>query len=354
MQDFNHFQNRDYTVINIEEFWTNNFAIFKRTLIQISQKRVGYSTEDITSFKEYLNDLRDERSYQYKLRKVINKSLKEFYQISSYNSKFDEWADYFKNQTDQEITLERAYLIRKAILLIHREKKKTQLEFNFPLPKEQLLNMKKNELISVGKLFLNKYDNIPYYYGFSNLLKIASNNIEQFLSFASEMFETILSKSIASNSPFLSAYDQEIIIKRVVNQKWEELDILLLDSIEIKRFLNNVGNFLQSKTFSDTASYAPGLTGFAIHQKPNPQNVIETEWEESKCFSPLRKVLKTCLAFNLFVIHKVTQGTKERKWNVYYMNRWLCVKFNLPLQLGSWNKIDPYDLLKWTKKQAVY
>lgn len=349
IEDFSSFLNRDYNEINLESFWSNNTAKFNKALLQISLSRASYSTEGITSFREYLSDFIEASTYKSKLSTAINKSIAELSKVSSFNSKFSEWVDYLVNEIGEEITPERAYLIRKAILLIHRDENKNQLDFNFSLSKEQLLEGN-SELISVGKLFLNRYDKIPYYYGFSNLSKISSNNIEQFLSFASEIFEGILSNSIAGKNPSLTAERQEKIIKKVVAQKWDELDILLPNSLEVKRFINNLGTFLQSKTFSDTASYAPGITGFAIHQKSTLQLIKDEDWEESKFYDPLREVMKTCLAYNLFEVQKVIQGKKGQQWDVYYLNRWLCVMYNLPLQLGGWNKIKPNELLKWTKK----
>ena len=204
IEDFSSFLNRDYNEINLESFWSNNTAKFNKALLQISLSRASYSTEGITSFREYLSDFIEANAYKSKLSAAINKSIIELTKVSSFNPKFSEWVDYLVNEIGEEITPERAYLIRKAILLIHRDENKNQLDFNFSLSKEQLLEGN-NELISVGKLFLNRYDKIPYYYGFSNLSKISSNNIEQFLSFASEIFEGILSNSIAGKNPSLTA-----------------------------------------------------------------------------------------------------------------------------------------------------
>ncbi len=349
IENFSSFLNRDYNEINLENFWSNNTAKFNKALLQISLSRASYSTEGITSFREYLNDFIEAGAYKSKLKTAIEKSIKELVEVASFNSKFTDWVDFLTQETAEEISQERAYLIRKAIVLIHRDENKNQLDFNFALSKEQLLEGN-NELMSVGKLFLNRFNKIPYYYGLANLSKISSNNIEQFLSFAAEIFEGILSNSIAGKNPSMTAEHQEKIIRKVVGQKWEELDILLPNSLEVKKFIDNLGNFLQSKTFSNTASYAPGITGFAIHQKPTLKLLKDQDWRESEYFDPLREVMKTCLAYNLFELQKVIQGKKGQEWNVYYLNRWLCVKYNLPLQLGGWNKISPNELIKWIKK----
>ncbi len=349
IENFSSFLNRDYNEINIESFWSTHTSKFNKALLQISLSRASYSTEGLTSFREYLSEILESSSYKAKLKNAIEKTLKELAEVSSFTSKFDEWVNYLASEIDDEITPERAFLIRKAILLIHRDENKDQLDFNFPLSKEQLLEGN-NELTNVGRLFLNRYEKIPYYYNFSNLSKISSNNIEQFLSFASEIFEGILSNSISGKSPILSANRQEKIIRNVASQKWDELDILLPNSIEVKNFINNLGIFLQSVTFSLTASYAPGITGFAIHQKSGLKLLTEPDWKDDKAFQPLREVLRTCLAYNLFELQKVTQGAKGQQWDVYYLNRWLCVKYNLPLQYGGWNKVKPNELFRWIKK----
>jgi hypothetical protein len=349
LKNFSSFLNRDYNEINLENFWSNNTKKFNKALLQISLSRASYSTEGLTSFREYLSEIIEPSTYKAKLNTAITKTLSELAEVSSFTSKFDDWFNYLAYEIEDEITPERAFLIRKAILLIHRDENKEQLDFNFPLSKEQLIEGN-NELTNVGRLFLNRYEKIPYYYNFSNLSKISSNNIEQFLSFASEIFEGILSNSISGKNPILSADRQEKIIRNVASQKWDELDILLPNSFEVKNFINNLGLFLQSITFSATASYAPGITGFAIHQKSELKLIAELEWENDDIFSPLREVLRTCLAYNLFELQNVTQGAKGQQWDVYYLNRWLCVKYNLPLQYGGWNKVKPNELFKWIKK----
>jgi hypothetical protein len=349
IENFSSFLNRDYNEINLESFWSKNTKEFNKALLQISLSRASYSNEGLTSFREYLSEFLTASSYKAKLSVAIEKSLAELVEVSSFTSKFDEWKRYLVVDSKDEITHDRAFLIRKAILLIHRDKSKNQLDFNFPLSKEQLFEGN-NELTSVGKLFLNRYDKIPYYYSFANLSKIASNNIEQFLSFASEIFEGILSNSISGKNPSLSADRQEKIIRKVASQKWDELDILLPNSIDVKNFIHNLGLFLQSVTFSPTASYAPGITGFAILQKPGLQLISHDDWMVDDVYSPLREVLRVCLAYNLFEHQKITQGAKGQQWDVYYLNRWLCVKYNLPLQYGGWNKIKPKELYKWIKK----
>ncbi|HQS52414.1 MAG TPA: hypothetical protein PLN99_10990, partial [Daejeonella sp.] len=60
-------------------------------------------------------------------------------------------------------------------------------------------------------------------------------------------------------------------------------------------------------------------------------------------------VISTCVAFNLLEIKEVNQGEKGQKWQVYYLNRWLCVKFNLPFSYGGWRHKNTDELLKWTK-----
>lgn len=348
LKNFSSFLNRDYNEINLEKFWSKNSPKFTKALQQISLSRASYSTEGLTSYQEYLAEYVEGNTYKAKLKIAIQKSLQELQEVASFSAKFEEWVQFLVVETKEEITTERASLIRKAILLIHRDENKNQLDFDFSLSVEQLKEGNQ-ELMKVGGLFLNRDYNIPYYFGFASLVKISSNNIEQFLSFSSEIFEGILSNAISGKDPSLSAERQEKVIKGVISQKWEELDIILINSKTVKNFLDKLGRFLNSKTFSNTASYAPGITGFAIAQPLSLQLISEVDWLKDEIYNPLREVLRICLAYNLLEIQTVVQGKKGQQWEVYYLNRWLCVKYNLPLQFGGWNKLKPKELFRWIK-----
>jgi hypothetical protein len=108
-----------------------------------------------------------------------------------------------------------------------------------------------------------------------------------------------------------------------------------------------LGNFQRKKP---NAPYSPGVNGFAIKPVKELKLINNVEnWTDDAVYESLINVLSTCVAFNLLEIQSTNQGKKDQSWDVYYLNRWLCIMFDLPLSYGGWRHKSPDELSKWLK-----
>lgn len=344
------YEGRDYDEINLENFWRKHFAKFEKILGNISDKRASISTEDVSSFQNYLLADLNEEQHKGTLSEYISHKLEGFQEISKYNTKFTQWVQYLTSYSDSEY--QRAVKIAAAEILIYRSLGKQQLSFDFPMTTEELEEKLSTEVISAARLFLSKETKLPYYFGFQTLAKLSSSNIEQFLSFSGVLFEEMISNKISGKSITVSDFDQDKLIKEVAHQKWKELERVVPFSRQVKNFLSALGEFARNETYKNNAPYAPGVNGFGMKSYLS-QTLIEQEsfWHKNVIYDPLVDVLSTCVAYNLLEIQKVNQGKKGQAWDVYYLNKWLCVFFDLPLSSGGWRAKSPNELIKWIKKK---
>lgn len=340
------FEGRDYEVLNLEKFWSDKPSRFESVLANIADKRAAISTEEVNSFREYLDNELEEEHFKKNLVESINETKERISKITSITKKFDEWVKFVRAQEGSELEL--AILYKKLEILIHRNLGKQQLSFDFPLTEQEFKEKLKPDLEVSSKLFLSQPSSLPYYFGFSDLVKLSSNNIEQFLSFSAEMFEEMLSNRLLGNKVNIETEEQEKILKRAVEYKWNELSKILPYSNNVMNFLTRLGESCKSDTYKQNAPYALGVTGFAI-KIANDMFSKDEEWYLNDIYGPLANVISTCVAFNLLEMKAISQGEKGTKNDVYYLNRWICVKFNLPFSYGGWRhkKID--ELLKWSK-----
>jgi hypothetical protein len=246
--------------------------------------------------------------------------------------------------------LEIALIAKKIEILIHRDISKRQLDFNFALPVEEIDIRADEKVNSAARLFLCKKYNLPYYFGFTTLTKIATNNIEQFLSFAAPLYERMLSLNLNMDNVIINAKDQDREIKKIANDKWKELPKIIPNGNSVAKFIENMCRFFYSETYKESASYAPGVNGFYIDVTKVNKLITESDWLSNPIYFNLRTVLNSCLAYNLLHIRETTQGKKGEKKSVYYLNRWLCVKFDLPLNYGGWRSKKPDDIIRWMRK----
>lgn len=348
IENIGSFLERDYNEINLENFWRRYPGKFDRILRNISDKRAGISTEDISSFQNYLaNNLNEER-YKEQFKVYIQNKLTSFYKIAEFTNKFDDWIDYAKNFSGSEF--EKAQFMSEMDIIINRSLGREQLSFEFALSIEELNAKLEADISSAATLFLTSEINLPFYYGFSSLVKGSSHNIEQFLSFSGTLFEEMISKKSKGDNVTIEDQEQQKLLKNIVNEKWKELKRIIPYADITIRFLNSLGEFANKETYKPNAPYARGVNGFAIKQNDSLKLIDEKVWTEDPVYEPLINVLSTCVAYNLLEIHVTNQGKKGQSWHVYYLNRWLCILFDLPLSYGGFRHKSPNDLTKWLKK----
>ncbi|RSK47469.1 ORC-CDC6 family AAA ATPase [Hymenobacter rigui] len=346
---------RDYEEINLEEIWQNKESKFRNIVSNVASRRAEASSEDINSFEEHLEEYNNEEAYDENYEAAYAKSIGTIHKIASFNQthKFDNWITYLEEFEGTK--LERAWMARSTEIVVRRHVDNRQLSLDVPFTVNELKSLIASDIKNASEYLISHENNIPYYYGFERLVKLSSFNIDQFLQLSADLYESMLSKSMLSNkiaakSITLTTSEQEKIIRRVVNQRWKELNILIPYAEPVKKFLTKVQEFAFKETNRTTVPYAPGVTGFAIKAPNNTRLIPDEHWLENERFSGLINVLSTCLSYNLLEKRTIKQGKRGAEAvDVFYLNRWLCMYFKLPLGYGGWRHIKSDELLKWTK-----
>jgi hypothetical protein len=339
--------NRDYEELNIELFLQDKPLRFEKILINVSSKRASMSIDNVRSFQENLDFQWNFDKTNESLTRSILDYKNRILELYSNYSKYDEWIRYAVENEGNHF--EQAILLKAIEILINRDISKPQLDLGFSLSVEELLESIKGSIEEAAYFFVSREHNLPYYYGFSNLVKLSNNNIEQFLSFSSNLFEEMLSNNLAGKNPCLSPESQEKINKSIVNTKWKELPKIMPNSDIVMNFLINFTRFSKNETYKPNAPIVQGVTGFAISNYKSKSLFEEVNWEKDETYIQLLNVLSICIAFNLLEAREIMQGQKGQRHKVFYLNRWLCMKFDLPLAYGGWKSIKQNELLKWVK-----
>ncbi len=68
----------------------------------------------------------------------------------------------------------------------------------------------------------------------------------------------------------------------------------------------------------------------------------------------LEDVWRICLANNILITRETKQGEKDKEWTVFYLNRWICGAFSIPLGFGGWRKRDIRELSSWINKDEKW
>ncbi|MDY0278185.1 MAG: hypothetical protein RBQ97_08875, partial [Acholeplasma sp.] len=330
-------EGREYREFELEEFWRERRdALYKKVLVNIADRRVKLSYNDaIGSFSNCIEDSIDTNDYSQKLEnyteiirsKILNTSYlcKQFLPIIEYIDQKNE--DLYKRA-----------LYYQLLDIKYRRDSKGQIKMNFTgasfLEEYKRFSKDANNK-TAAEFYLCNNLRIPYYYGIDRLKEISSFNIEQFLAFSGSIFEKCIASSIIQignkSNYIINATEQEKYIREVSNKRWDDIVQRFHHGDKMQNLLRNYCVLAQKTRDSGTNPYSGGaITGIAILYE-------DIEILKSESNEMLLKVLCDCISSNYLEKRKQNHGGKT--WIVLYFNRWLCVKFNLPLKYGGWRKV---------------
>lgn len=340
-------EGREYTgPVNLEDYWrSSHFNRFERAVENIANRRIK-SAKDIRvsgPFTACLQSSIENGQWKNNFDEAIEKISNRISKRISFTRRYDDWINACKRK--ESSPQGKAIAWRLLEILIERDLHKAQLSFGFMLPEEDLDKKEVSSIRSAAEYLVSKDANVPYYFGMTRLAYLASSNIEQFLAFASEIYEECISAELLGHSIAISPRRQETIFKRVAKRRWDEIPRRMPNGREVHRFLKAIADFAIWETMKPRASYSPGVTGIAITMVERDRLIKSGSNSE---YRKLLNVLVPCLAYNLLEASlDRSQGQKGKTWMLLYLNRWLCLHFGLPLHYGSWRPRTPDALCKW-------
>lgn len=327
--------NRDYNPnVVIDNYWPNKQRQFHNMLQNIACRRIqgnGY-----TKFSDCLSGDLSGNKYRKVLKNHIRSIREWIASDSERNAKYARIIEMIESSETKD-------LMEKAVqyeCIAIKEKRNDSDQLSLPLGiSENVEDFKVfvNKHKAVARFYVSVRRNIPFYYGMENLLMLSSYNVEQFLNFAGRYYDVYRIKSQQKNSGKMSRLtteEQEEILEREARRRWEDMDLRYANIDLIKGFLNNVAAFCAASRDAGRASYDGGAyTGFAVNNES--LKIIS----EKPYYRRLLEVLGACLS------SKYLEMRKNSGESVFYLNRWLCVYYKLPLLYGGYKRVTERYLL---------
>lgn len=339
---------RDYETIKLEDYWGNKQHRFKDLVTSIADKRSRVAPDfEFGSYSGYLETTTDntvlQEHYDDACQVISSRLVSKF----SSNTIYKDWLE--TTQKSIGTSRENAVKWRALEIMIERKMAEAQLPLPMPLSPEEF-ESRSSSVNPPAELFIMEEFGIPYYFGISDLASLASSNIEQFLDFAGELFERIISSALLKNQTTLSPEIQQDILIKVVERRWHEIPRRVLNGRDVQKLLSAIREFARSETYRPSAPYSPGVTGIGFSEQ-NRKKLIDPEIHKIHPeYRYVAELLSSCISSNLLEPRWIIQGKKGQQWLVLYLNRWLCLQAKLPLQYGGWRPVTLDRLHKWLGK----
>jgi len=342
---------RDYVKeINLEELFRGK-SKFKDFSINVAEKRVARSRDvTLNSFPStLLNEVNISRE---EIDELINRVLDKIKHISQNKTTYNTLLDFIMHN-QQHDKYDCLCELRIAQIIIERKEKKESKEpslfQNEYLVNEFEIDRKKFSQNNANYLLSRDYG-IPYYYGYDSLVGLSSSNIEQFLGFSGRLFENIISSKLLGKDSRINSQEQQKILFKEVNTRWKDLNSLS-NSNKVKSLLDSVAKFCSSQDNIPGFPYR-GATGFALKMEDRKRLTDPVFWENNPHYADIANTLTVAIANNLIEVSiDRKQGKKgDSPKTLFFLNRWICLKYNLSFGYSGWRKVNLDTLGKWIKR----
>lgn len=339
---------RDYNPnIVIDNYWPDSSKAFYSMLESIADRRVKEAAiGSCHKFSDCIRDSIDEKTYSKVLSKYIKTIRKK---IEASSESLCLYQDILSYIDDQKMSVFQEAIWFECIQI--KENRKNDGQLSLFLGEHETLStfkefVKDNE--KSARYYICYKCNIPYYFGFSNLCCLSSYNVQQFLVFAGEYFDCYRIKTLdmggAPKKYALTVEEQMQVLKKAVQRRWDDMDLRYADIAIIKQFLENIAKWGCESRDAERNSYAGGAyTGIGISNSILKQNIDNPKYQL------LMKILGACLASKYLERREINKGDIV----VFYLNRWLCVYFQLPLAYGGWKKCSLDKALQMCEMDSV-
>lgn len=313
--------------LNLENYWSNKKNIYDRMIVNIADRRLSDIKDMPHNFEDLLESKLNWEDYQSQTEKgieyLIDTIKSETAGIKKYSFIFEKIGSTSKADIDKAKKLQ-------VLLMLIRRGRCGQLSLDLGQLQWEAFEKVYKENQKEAVYYFSIDNNIPYYYGLSKLQKISSYNIEQFLTFAGEIFSYYKAKKIIEgNDVKVTPFEQQQLFIKSAEKRWKDILIRFTDGEQIQNMLTALCGQAEKERRRETNSYTGGtFSGIGIEESQMKKII------EDKKYGKLREVLKQCISAWYFEKRKVIQNNKN--WIVFYYNRWICVKFKLPFVYGGW------------------
>ena len=323
---------REYTEnqeLYLENYWSDKRNTYDKMIIDIANRRLSDIKDMPHTFEDLLDNNLNWEDYKKQVQEGINRLINTIKEEMAGKQKYTLVFEKICSTLQKDIDL--AKKLQVLLMLIRRgESGQLSLDLGQVEWNDYEEAYKENHREAVYYFSID--NNIPYYYGISMLRKISSYNIEQFLTFAGEIFASSRAKKIIEgNDVKVSPEEQEKLFRKSAEKRWNDILIRFTDGEMIQNMLTELCKQAEKERRRETNSYTGGtFSGIGIEENQMKQ-IIEAEK-----YKKLREVLKQCISAWYFERKKVSQN--NRNWIVFYYNRWICLRFNLPFVYGGWKQ----------------
>lgn len=337
---------REYHPVILSMFWHNaSESSTNKFYRELATKRLAESALDVP-FDHLVSSKIEGTKEDEALELVIVGIMSGLEEFKSADRRF---RDIDLGRKENQSTLDYLIDLKAIQLYMARIQNRAQASFDFDASIPDPTSVELASLRPTAEYQVCIQHGLPLYYGAQAIFKIASWNVDQFLSLAASIFDQHDAQRVRDSGQKITPRVQDKLLREAAEAYWTGLPKRMPGGDKMQRFLQEFAKHATAESRGSTAKYPPGLTGIGFTTKDHDR-LSHCSVTKDIHLVELATLLSSAVAHNVvFMRPHSKQGKVGETVTVFYLNRLLCVYFNLPIGLGGWwkRKADYFaELLK--------
>lgn len=338
-------EGRDFERLQLEAQARETRGRVERVLRDVSNRRARPYLQDYADVQQGFSDLihvSDDELLGGRDDEILQALQQRLGELAAGRRRYSVWTQEVQGASGYE----GAVLLRGLEIVMRADLERPQGElFETALPWDEF-ERRQSRVGSAARHFLARDFELPYYVGPRRFAQLGSENIEQFLRLAGDLFEVMLGEITLRREPRLAAFQQERIARRASERYWRELSQRVHNGNLVRRLAESILALAQADTFRPTAPYAPGVTGTALPMADRELLLDPASRESTPGADDLFHAIAAGVASNVFSV-ELDYAVKNQRVMVIYLNRLLCPRFGLPLGRGGFRERRLEVMASW-------
>ena len=324
---------------------------FEAMLLDVADRRArkplaDYGDETESSFSEFLDVDDADVDVEQDIVAVVRQRVLS---LAAGHARYDSWLAEAEVLSGHDALLR----WRELEIVVSRDRDRTQLELlDFTLTPADLKDQSGAAIREAAALFLRHEFRVPYYFGTQRVARLASQNIEQFLTISGNLFEEMLALLTLRRRPLLDAASQDRIVRATSDAMWRAIPQRRSYGRDIQHLLLRIAGLARKDTYRPKAPYAPGVTGTALSMRDRSRLLDPATRQQIPGAETLFRALAGAIGHNLLSA-ELDRSVKGDRWMVLYLNRLLCARFSLPIGYGGFRERPLEEMCSWMAEPVV-
>ena len=320
----------------------------EKWMLDVGDRRARRAERDVSSFAGCLADSLTAEFDSQRLKSIADAERERAHLLAKpHGDLYRNWIDDTESTLASSLPLDQAIGWARIQILMERRIRRLQAEFDFGSLGAIDVDSAGPSTLEPATMFMCRRNNLPYFFGAKTIAKLASTNVEQFLSLSATLFDRLLNSGSRRRHHLheLLPSEQHRLVLAESRAYVDEIRTSLPYGQDVYNLVTAIAKLSREESLRPNVPIAPGVTGVSL-QISERDDLIASAQSYHPDSLRLINAISSAIAHNALSI-RVTDRHRDEDRIVFYLNRLVCPAYDLPLGFGGYKPRKLLEFHQW-------